>query len=200
MNKYILIFGDLIAIAILTIVGFATHGETELSFLPRMAALFFPLVVSWLCLAPALRLFQWETISDPRQLWRPALAAPLRSQQFCAASFSMPRSSRFLRWCWVSHLHLACYSGADWPGESPRDTVIPLRNERDYCIVRRSRRHFSSIIPRSIDPLVLSQIVEPGICFVLEVVWTVLPAKKNCSVDVSHVHHHVSGQRPGVVR
>jgi Protein of unknown function (DUF3054) len=75
MNKYILIFGDLIAIAILTIVGFATHGETELSFLPRMAALFFPLVVSWLCLAPALRLFQWETISDPRQLWRPALAA-----------------------------------------------------------------------------------------------------------------------------
>jgi len=40
-----------------------------------MAALFFPLSVSWFLLAPALGLFQRETISEPKQLWRPALTA-----------------------------------------------------------------------------------------------------------------------------
>jgi hypothetical protein len=75
MNNYILILGDLLAIAILTVVGFATHGETKLSFLPRMAALFFPLCVAWFLLAPALRLFQPETTSTLNQLWRAALAA-----------------------------------------------------------------------------------------------------------------------------
>ena len=74
MNKSILILGDLLAIALVTLIGFATHGEAELSFLPRMAALFFPLTISWFLLAPSLRLFQRETISTPKQLWRPALA------------------------------------------------------------------------------------------------------------------------------
>lgn len=74
MNKYILVVGDLIAIALVTFIGFATHGEADVSFVPRMAALFFPLSVSWLLLAPALGLFQRETISTPKQLWRPALA------------------------------------------------------------------------------------------------------------------------------
>ena len=74
MNKSILILGDLLAIALVTLIGFATHGEAELSFLPRMAALFFPLSISWFLLAPSLRLFQRETISTPKQLWRPALA------------------------------------------------------------------------------------------------------------------------------
>ena len=75
MNKSILILGDSLAIAILTIIGFASHGEADLSFLPRMVALFFPLSISWFFLAPALKLFRPETVSDPRQLWRPALAA-----------------------------------------------------------------------------------------------------------------------------
>jgi hypothetical protein len=69
-----LILVDLIAIAIVTIIGFATHGETELSFLPRMAALYIPLSISWFLLAPFLGLFMSETTSDPKQLWRPALA------------------------------------------------------------------------------------------------------------------------------
>ncbi|MBI3738930.1 MAG: hypothetical protein HY258_07780, partial [Chloroflexi bacterium] len=51
-SKYILIFGDILAIAVVTIIGFATHGETNASFLPRMAAAFFPLCVSWFLLAP----------------------------------------------------------------------------------------------------------------------------------------------------
>jgi hypothetical protein len=74
MNKFILILGDLLAIVLVTFIGFATHGEAELSFLPRMAALFFPLAISWFLLAPSLRLFQSETISSPKELWRPALA------------------------------------------------------------------------------------------------------------------------------
>jgi hypothetical protein len=75
MSKSVLILGDILAIAILTIIGFATHDEAALSFLPRMAAFFFPLCISWFLLAPALGLFQREVTSNPKQLWRPALAA-----------------------------------------------------------------------------------------------------------------------------
>ena len=59
--------------AILILIGFATHGETGLSFLPRMTLLFFPLVISWFILAPWLGLFQHEIVSNSKQLWRPAL-------------------------------------------------------------------------------------------------------------------------------
>jgi len=75
MNKNILIPGDLLAIALITLIGFATHGEAGLSFLPRMAAIFFPLSLAWFILAPLLGLFQQETTSNPKQLWRPALTA-----------------------------------------------------------------------------------------------------------------------------
>jgi len=74
MNKSILILGDLLAIGLVTIIGFATHGEAEVFFLPRMAALYIPLAISWFLLAPALGLFQREITSTPKQLWRPALA------------------------------------------------------------------------------------------------------------------------------
>lgn len=66
--------GDLLALAVVTWIGFATHGETDLAFLPRMAAAFFPLTLSWFLLAPWFGIFDSETIRDPRQLWRPALA------------------------------------------------------------------------------------------------------------------------------
>jgi flagellar biosynthesis protein FliQ len=74
MNKNILIVGDILAILITTLIGFVTHGEAELSFLPRMAAAFFPLVIAWFLLAPFLGLFQREITSDAKQLWRPVLA------------------------------------------------------------------------------------------------------------------------------
>lgn len=74
-NRSVLILGDILAIGLVTIVGFATHGETDLSFLPRMAATFFPLVIAWFLLAPRLGLFQDEIIHNARQLWRPALTA-----------------------------------------------------------------------------------------------------------------------------
>jgi hypothetical protein len=74
MKKYVLILGDILAILIVTIIGFATHGETGISFLPRIAATFFPLLIGWFLLAPSLGLFQTETASNPKHLWRPILA------------------------------------------------------------------------------------------------------------------------------
>ena len=74
MNISILVLGDLLAIAIVTLIGFATHGEADVSFLGRMAAFYVPLSISWLLLAPALGLFQVDKTSNIQQLWRPALA------------------------------------------------------------------------------------------------------------------------------
>jgi hypothetical protein len=76
-----LIFGDVIVLVIITIIGFVSHGEAELSFVPRMSTTFIPLLIGWFLIAPWLGLFNEKTISDPRQLWRPPfamlLAAPM---------------------------------------------------------------------------------------------------------------------------
>jgi ABC-type xylose transport system permease subunit len=74
MKNTILILGDILAIAVVTVIGFATHGEADLSFLPRMLASFLPLTLAWFLLAPWFGLFQPEVTSNPRQLWRPVLA------------------------------------------------------------------------------------------------------------------------------
>ena len=73
-SNWLLISGDILAIAVVTYIGFATHGETDLSFLPRMFAAFLPVTLSWFLLAPWFGLFQHEVTSNPRQLWRPVLA------------------------------------------------------------------------------------------------------------------------------
>jgi len=72
--KNFLILGDILSIAVVTLIGFATHGETDLSFLPRFLATYFPLSISWFLLAPGFGLFQPEITSNPKGLWRPALA------------------------------------------------------------------------------------------------------------------------------
>lgn len=69
-----LILGDVIALAIVTVIGFATHGETQLSLLPRMFTTFIPLLAGWFLIAPWLGLFNQRNTSDPKQLWRPPLA------------------------------------------------------------------------------------------------------------------------------
>jgi hypothetical protein len=74
MKNYVLILGDILAILIVTIIGFASHGEADTSFLPRMAATFFPLLISWFLLAPFLELFHAENTSNFKQLWRPVIA------------------------------------------------------------------------------------------------------------------------------
>ena len=73
MNINSLVVGDIFAITLVTIIGFVTHRETDLSILPRVAAVFFPLLISWFLLAPALGLFQRPVAVDARQLWRPVL-------------------------------------------------------------------------------------------------------------------------------
>ena len=76
-NIVFLAIGDLLAIAILTFIGFATHGEADVSFLPRMSAAFFPVLVSWFLLAPWFGLFDEQVISSLKSLWRilPAMLA-----------------------------------------------------------------------------------------------------------------------------
>jgi hypothetical protein len=74
MKKTILVPGDILAILLTTLIGFATHREADMSFLPRMAAIFFPLTISWLVLAPVLELFDPELASNSKQLWRPVFA------------------------------------------------------------------------------------------------------------------------------
>ena len=74
MKKSVLIVGDILAILVTTLIGFATHGELKSEFLIRMVAAIVPLTVAWFLLAPWLGLFQPEIISNPKQLWRPVLA------------------------------------------------------------------------------------------------------------------------------
>jgi len=73
-NKTFLIFGDIIAVAIVTVVGFATHGEFGISFLSRMAASFFPVLAGWFLLAPWFGLFDEQVTSNSKLLWRIPLA------------------------------------------------------------------------------------------------------------------------------
>ncbi len=73
-KKNILILGDILAIAVLTLIGFATHGEFDFSFLSRMGAAFFPMLVSWFLIAPWLDLFDERVISHPQLFWRILLA------------------------------------------------------------------------------------------------------------------------------
>jgi len=69
-----LVSGDLFAIAVVTVIGFATHNETGLEFLPRMSATFISLAVSWFAAASVFKLFEPAITCDPRQLWRPLAA------------------------------------------------------------------------------------------------------------------------------
>lgn len=73
-TNWALILGDILALAIITVIGFASHGETDISFVPRMFTAFTPLVVGWFLIAPWLGLFDSQITSTPKQLWRPPLA------------------------------------------------------------------------------------------------------------------------------
>jgi len=75
MKQSVLIIGDLLAIALVTYIGFATHGEADVTFLPRMAAAFLPLTISWFLLASFVGLLQGQTVPHARQLGRVALTA-----------------------------------------------------------------------------------------------------------------------------
>ena len=80
MNVLSLVLGDLITLAVLTYLGFATHGEAGFSFLPRMGITFAALTLGWFALAPALGLFDASRAGSTRQLWRPALTGLFAAQ------------------------------------------------------------------------------------------------------------------------
>ena len=73
-KKRILIAGDILAIAIITVTGFAFHSEAQWSFVPRMFTTFLPLAAGWFLIAPWLGLFNIEYASEIKQLWRAPLA------------------------------------------------------------------------------------------------------------------------------
>lgn len=73
-TKFTLIVGDVLVLAIITVIGFASHGEVDISFLLRMLTTFVPLVVSWFLIAPWLGLFEADIHLNQKQLWRAPLA------------------------------------------------------------------------------------------------------------------------------
>jgi len=78
-NKNILILGDIITLAIVTLIGFSTHGEGAGSpspsiVIPRMAAALIPMCGAWFLIAPWFGLFNDEVTSNAKLFWRPALA------------------------------------------------------------------------------------------------------------------------------
>jgi hypothetical protein len=73
-KKTILILGDISTIAILTIIGFVTHGETESADLPRMGSSFLLVAGAWFILAPWFGLFDEQGRINPKLLWRIPLA------------------------------------------------------------------------------------------------------------------------------
>lgn len=81
-GRLILILGDIITLAIVTIIGFASHG-TAGSAGARMLTTFIPLVVSWFLIAPFLGVFDLDRVKDIKQVWRPfwamVLAGPFAS-------------------------------------------------------------------------------------------------------------------------
>ena len=80
-KKTTLILGDILAIAIITIIGFVSHDEFDFPNISRMGTTFFPLLLSWFIAATWLDLFDERIISNPQLFWRilvaMVLAAPL---------------------------------------------------------------------------------------------------------------------------
>ena len=72
----VLIAGDILVLLLVTIFGFATHGELGSAGL-RMLTTFVPLVVAWALVAPHLGAFDLEKSSQVGQLWRPFWAMVL---------------------------------------------------------------------------------------------------------------------------
>ena len=72
MRNASLVAGDAVALAVVTGIGFASHGEFSAALIPRMAASWIPLCIGWFLLAPPLGLFQQSTTGTSAELWRPA--------------------------------------------------------------------------------------------------------------------------------
>jgi hypothetical protein len=72
----LLVLGDLIALVIFTLVGFASH-QTLATAGSRVLATLLPFTAAWGLAAPWLGLYRLDLTRQPAQLWRPALACLL---------------------------------------------------------------------------------------------------------------------------
>jgi hypothetical protein len=79
-QQIILILGDAVTLFLVTIAGFASHGELGTTGL-RLFSTFIPLSIAWFLISPHLGVFEIKRIHELKQIWRPfwamILAAPL---------------------------------------------------------------------------------------------------------------------------
>jgi hypothetical protein len=78
LERALLIAGDIITLAIVTVIGFASHGTADTAG-SRMLTTFIPLVIAWFLFAPLLHIFDKGIYLDVKQLWRPLWAMILAS-------------------------------------------------------------------------------------------------------------------------
>lgn len=74
----LLLLGDVIAIGVVTLLGFATH-DTLGTAGARMLTTFLPWVTGWMLIAPWLGLYEDGVVAAQRELWRPFWAMCLTS-------------------------------------------------------------------------------------------------------------------------
>jgi hypothetical protein len=67
-----LLLGDALAILVVTLIGFATHGLSTAT--PRWLTTYLPLLLSWFGLAPWFGVFLASNYCRPLQVWRAGLA------------------------------------------------------------------------------------------------------------------------------
>lgn len=72
-NYYLLHVGDISAITLVTIIGFASHGSLDTAGL-RLLTTFVPLLVAWYLISPFLGVFQSDVVADWHKIWKPGLA------------------------------------------------------------------------------------------------------------------------------
>lgn len=66
------LIGDVVVLAVLTVIGFASHAT--LNEVPRMITTFLAFLVAWALVAPWFGVYQDAILTDVRQVWRVALA------------------------------------------------------------------------------------------------------------------------------
>lgn len=68
-----LIFGDTLAILVVSLIGFFTHYGEIRGW--RWLTTFFPVLAAWFAIAPWLGVYRMDLADSKRSVWRPALAA-----------------------------------------------------------------------------------------------------------------------------
>lgn len=72
-SSRLLVLGDLAALIVVTLLGFATHNTLGTAG-TRILSTFIPLAAAWFLVGGLAGVFDPETAAAPRNLWRPLLA------------------------------------------------------------------------------------------------------------------------------